>query len=198
MNPEATGRQYDQIAHVWQEPHIQSTGIAQFERAIQFIKNRGHALDIGCGSSGRFIDRLSKHGFTPEGMDVSSRMISLARKRHPQIHFHETDISRWIFPKKYDFVSAWDSTWHLPLELQEPVLKKICDGLAHNGVFIFTTGGVDEPEEKSDSFMGPRLDYSALGIPKILELLTKFGCICRHLEYDQYPQQHLYVIAQKI
>jgi SAM-dependent methyltransferase len=198
MDPEATGRQYDQIPHVWQEPHIQSTGIAQFERAIQFIKNRGHALDIGCGSSGRFIDLLTKHGFTPEGLDVSSRMIALARKRHPHIPFHKTDISRWIFPKKYDFVSAWDSTWHLPLELQEPVLKKICDGLAPNGAYIFTTGGVDQPEEKSDSSMGPQLDYSALGIPKILELLTKFGCVCRHLEYDQYPQQHLYVIAQKI
>jgi SAM-dependent methyltransferase len=198
MDPEATGRQYDQIAHVWQEPHIQSNGIAQFERAIQFVKNRGHALDIGCGSSGRFIDLLSKHGFAPEGMDVSSRMIALARERHPHIPFHETDISRWIFPKKYDFVSAWDSAWHLPLELQEPVLEKICDGLDHHGVFIFTTGGVDEPEEKSDSFMGPRLDYSALGIPKILELITKFGCVCRHLEYDQHPQQHLYVIAQKI
>jgi 2-polyprenyl-3-methyl-5-hydroxy-6-metoxy-1,4-benzoquinol methylase len=198
MDPEATGRQYDQIAHVWQEPHIQSNGIAQFERAIQFVKNRGHALDIGCGSSGCFIDILSKHGFAPEGMDVSSRMIALARKRHPHIPFYETDISRWIFSKKYDFVSGWDSIRHLPLELQEPVLEKICDGLDHHGVFIFTTGGVDEPEEKSDSFMGLRLDYSALGTPKILELITKFGCVCRHLEYDQYPQQQLYVIAQKI
>jgi SAM-dependent methyltransferase len=198
MDPEATGRQYDQIANHWQEPHIQSNGIAQFERAIQFTKNRGPALDIGCGSSRRFIDLLIKHGFAPEGLDVSSRMIALARKEHPHILFHETDICRWSFPKQYDFISAWDSTWHLPLRLQKPVLKKICDGLAHNGVFIFTTGGTDEPGEKSDSFMGIRLDYSVLGIPKILELPAKFGCACRHLEYDQYPQQHLYIVAQKI
>jgi hypothetical protein len=85
-----------------------------------------------------------------------------------------------------------------PLGTARPVLKKICDGLAHNGVFIFTTGGTDKPGEKTDSFMGTRLDYSVLGIPKILELLAKFGCACRHLEYDQYPQQHLYIVAQKI
>ncbi|MGM0632082.1 MAG: hypothetical protein ACQETO_02810 [Pseudomonadota bacterium] len=31
----------------------------------------------------------------------------------------------------------------------------------------------------------------------LLSLLGTFGCVCRHLEYDQYPEKHLYVIAQK-
>jgi hypothetical protein len=70
MDSEAIGRQYDQIADHWQEPHLQSNGLAQFEKAIRFTKNRGPALDIGCGSSGRFIDLLSKHGFAPEGLDA--------------------------------------------------------------------------------------------------------------------------------
>jgi hypothetical protein len=51
MDPEATGRSYDKIAQKWQKLPNQSYGIAQFERAIQFIKNRGAALDIGCGST---------------------------------------------------------------------------------------------------------------------------------------------------
>ena len=198
MDSEAIGRQYDQIADHWQEPHLQSNGLAQFEKAIRFTKNRGPALDIGCGSSGRFIDLLSRHGFAPEGLDVSQQMIALARKRHPDIRFYEADICKWNFPKKYDFVSAWDSTWHLALNLQEPVLQRICGGLADDGVFVFTTGGFDAPGEKSDSFMGVELSYSALGIPKTLELLTRFGCACRHLEYDQHPQQHVYIVAQKL
>jgi SAM-dependent methyltransferase len=198
MEPEATGRSYDKLAQKWQDLPIHSYGVPQFERAIQFVKNRGAALDIGCGSNGRFIDALIRHGFQPEGIDVSAQMIALARKRHPNIAFHEADICKWDFPKKYDFIAAWDSTWHVPLELQEPVLKKICDGLAPKGVYIFTTGGVDGPVEKLDSWMGVPLAYGVLGIPKLLELLTKFGCVCRHLEYDQYPEQHLYIIAQKI
>jgi hypothetical protein len=62
---------------------------------------------------------------------------------------------------------------------------------------MFTTGGLEKAEEKSDSCMGPPMYYSTLGTPKTLELLARFGCICRHLEYDQYPEQHLYIIAQK-
>jgi pseudouridine-5'-phosphate glycosidase len=65
------------------------------------------------------------------------------------------------------------------------------------GIIIFTTGGLGGPHEKSDSAMGIEVSYSVLGIPKTLELLDRFGCVCRHLEYDQYPENHLYIIAQK-
>ena len=197
MDPEATGRSYDKLARKWQELPNKSYGIAQFERAIQFTKNRGDAFDIGCGSQGRMMDLLIRHGFRPEGLDVSAEMIALARQRHPAVTFHQADICQWTFSREYDFISAWDSVWHLPMEQQEPVLEKICAALAPNGVYIYTTGGLDDPGEKSNSDMGVPLGYSVLGIPRLLELLNKFGCICRHLEYDQYPEMHLYVIAQK-
>lgn len=197
MRPDEIGRGYDTIAHIWQEPRIQSNGLPQLERAIKFTKARQWALDIGCGCSGRFLDRLMTYGFQVEGIDISEKMIALARQRHPNVTFYHADICQWILPRKYDFVLAWDSIWHVPLEEQEPLMQKICAGLTPNGVFLFSMGGLDEPGEKSDSCMGPPIYYSTLGIPKTLELLTRCGCVCRQLEYDQYPEQHLYVIAQK-
>ena len=124
-------------------------------------------------------------------------MIELAKQRHPNVGFHHADICEWDFPRKYDLISAWDSIWHLPLTDQEPVLKKILQGLTSGGVCIFTTGGLDGPSEKVDSAMGPQMYYSVLGIPNTLKLISETGCICRHLEYDQYPELHLYVIAQR-
>jgi predicted TPR repeat methyltransferase len=173
--------------------------MASLERAIRFTKNRGPALDIGCGSHGRMIDLLLKHGFDPEGIDVSAEMVARAKKRHPNVAIHRADVCAWEFPRPYDIILAWDSTWHLPLKQQEPVLKKICAALAPDGVYLFTAGGLDEPVEKSNNFIGTEvpLYHSTLGIPRLLELLTQFGCVCRHLEYDQYPEQHLVVIAQR-
>ena len=56
MKPEETASHYDRVAQWWQQQHIDSTyGIAALERAIRFVENRSTALDIGCGSSGRFI-----------------------------------------------------------------------------------------------------------------------------------------------
>ena len=199
MTPDEIAKSYDQIAEQWSGDDFPRTnGIEQHERAIAFVKDRRNALDIGCGSSGRIIDLLIEHGFDVEGLDVSKRMTELARERHPNIAIHHADISRWGFSRRYDFISAWDSIWHLPLANQEAVLTKILQGLTRGGVCIFTTGGLDAPEEKTDSAMGPPMYYSVLGIPAMLQVITENQCICRHLEYDQYPELHLYVIAQKI
>ena len=198
MKPEETGSHYDRIALWWQQQHRDSTyGIAALERAIQFVENRSVALDIGCGSSGRFIEVLMKNGFTPAGVDVSPEMIALARQRHPDATFYAADICTWQFPQTYDLISAWDSTFHLPIAEQKPVLKKMCAGLTSKGILLFTCGGGTAAHEISGGFEGETFDYSTLGVDEFLRLLSEFGCSCRHLEYDQYPENHVYIIAQK-
>lgn len=198
MKPQQVAKSYDQIADVWDSDSFnRDNGIRQHERAIAFVENKTRAVDIGCGASGRIVDLLMKHGFAVEGLDISSRMLEFARKRHPNTLFHHADICNWCFPYQYDFISAWDSIWHLPLEQQQPVLTKLIDALKPGGVLIFTTGAMDTPSEKTDSVMGPPMYYSVLGIPETLRLIDRAGAVCRHLEYDQYPELHLYLIVQK-
>lgn len=198
MDPINTGLAYDCIAEVWNSDTFnRKNGIVQHDRAVEFSKSRGRALDVGCGSSGRIIDLLIRHGFQTEGLDISPKMIELARRRHPGVTFHHADICRWEVPVRYDFISAWDSIWHVPLAKNKSVLKKLLGSLTPGGVCIFTTGGVEDPGEKTVASMGPEVYYSVLGIPGTLEVLAECDCICRHLEYDQYPELHLYIIAQK-
>jgi SAM-dependent methyltransferase len=198
MKPEETGSHYNRIALWWQKQHLHSTyGLAPLEQAIKFTENKSTALDIGSGSSGRFIDVLIKNGFTPTGVDISAEMISLARKRHPDVAFYAEDICTWQLPRKYDLISAWDSTFHLPIAEQKPVLKKMCDGLNSKGVVLFTCGGGIGPEEISDGFQGEAFDYSTLGVNEFLRLIIEFGCTCKHVEYDQFPENHVYIIAQR-
>ena len=198
MKPEETGSHYDRIALYWQQQHLNSTyGIPALERAIKFTENKSTALDIGCGSSGRFIDVLIKNGFTPTGVDISAEMISLAKQRHPDVAFYAENICTWQFPQKYDLISAWDSTFHLPLEEQKPVLNKMCDGLNSRGVLLFTCGGTIGPEEISGGFEGETFDYSTLGVNEFLRLIDEYGCTCKHLEYDQFPENHVCIISQK-
>ena len=198
MKPEETGSHYDRIALWWQKQHVHSTyGIAALERAIKFVENKSTALDVGCGSSGRFIEVLIKNGITPTGVDISSEMIALARQQHPEVTFYAEDICTWQLPQKYDLVSAWDSTFHLPLAEQKPVLQKMCDGLNPKGILLFTCGGGIGPGEISGGFEGQTFDYSTLGVNEFLRIISESGCTCIHLEYDQYPENHVYIIAQK-
>ncbi len=198
MKPTDIAKAYNQITHLWESDGFnRNNGIEQHERAIAFVKNIGKALDVGCGCTGRFIDLLLSKGFTPEGVDISEEMIKLAQKRHPEIKFHLEDICEWDLPQAYDFITAWDSIWHIPLDQQERVLTKLISGLNTNGVFIFSCGGTDDQGDHKDDFMGPEVYYSSLGINGFLKLFISLGCICRHLEYDQYPELHTYFIVQK-
>ena len=59
MSPCEVASSYDQLAERWAGPSFnRSNGIAQHIRALQFVTGKGKALDVGCGSSGRFIDLL--------------------------------------------------------------------------------------------------------------------------------------------
>lgn len=198
MQPSEIAQSYDQIAERWNRDSFPRTnGIPQHQRAIAFLQQKRTALDIGCGSSGRIIDLLLEQGFAVEGVDISARMLALAQTHHPKVTFHHADICQWPLPQQYDLISAWDSIWHIPLGEQKPVMRKLMHGLTPGGVLIYTTGGLDAPSEKVDSAMGVPVYYSVLGIPNTLKLIDACGCVCRHLEYDQYPESHLYVIVQK-
>jgi RimJ/RimL family protein N-acetyltransferase len=194
MTPEQVAASYDQIADQWLD--LSTYGFAPIERAIAFVMHKGVALDVGCGA-GRCLGLLARHGFRTDGLDPSPAMLALARDRHPEARLFHADIGRWELSRSYDLIVAWDSLWHVPLGQQEAVLTKLCRGLSAGGVLVFSTGGTDSPSEKHDSCMGPPMYHATLGIPKTLHVLAGAGCVCRHLEYDQYPEAHVYLIAQK-
>lgn len=199
MNPDDIGKAYDTITHLWQSKDFKrNNGIEAHKRAISFTDHRGNALDVGCGCTGRFIDLLQTEGFHVEGVDISSKMIDLAKQRHPDVTFHHQDICEWEIENRYDFITAWDSIWHIPMEQQKPVLTKLVNSLNTGGILIFSFGGKTKPGEHTDDFMGPEVYYSSLGTNGFLALLMKLGCQCLHLEYDQYPELHTFLIAQKV
>lgn len=196
MEPLALGHKYDKIAHWWHDRHDQSDyGVEQVEKALNFATGGSKTLDVGCGAGGRFIRRLQDNDYAITGLDVSAKMIELARQNHPNGTFLHQDISTWETADKFDFILAWDSLFHLPLKSQKPVLEKLCTLLAPNGTLIYTFG--DAEGEHADQWHGDTFAYSSIGINKNLEILTEHGLSIRHLELDQYPESHVYIIAQK-
>ena len=200
MDPRQTGQQYDALASWWLEQMKGSTyGVPALERALRFVEQGGRrVLDVGCGCEGRFLRVLMERGFQCTGLDISKEMIATAQKRYPEVAFAVGDICTWQLPHQYDLITAWDSTFHLPLESHEPVFLKLCEGLSKDGVLLLTCGGVEEAGTIHGEFGGKRFEYSSLGVPEFARLLWQCGCAVQHLEYDQYPERHAYFIAKKI
>ena len=53
--------------------------------------------DLGCGS-GVFTNLLVRGGVQGYGIDISPRLIALARRKHPDINFYEGDVEMLPFP----------------------------------------------------------------------------------------------------
>jgi 2-polyprenyl-3-methyl-5-hydroxy-6-metoxy-1,4-benzoquinol methylase len=199
MHPNEVAKSYDRIASRWTSSAFdRNNGIEQHKRALSFLsRTGGTALDVGCGSNGRFPSLLCSQGFEVEGVDLSSEMLRLAHTESPNTCFHHADICDWVVPKPYQFISAWDSIWHVPLTKQRTVLLKLFAALSPGGVIIFTAGGLDEADEHQNDHMGVPMYHATLGVPQLIGLLNEGGCILRHFEYDQHPQSHVYFIAQR-
>ncbi|OED36734.1 methyltransferase type 11 [Chromatiales bacterium (ex Bugula neritina AB1)] len=196
MNPFELGEKYDKIALWWHSRHEHSQyGVSQLERAADCTSNAGKALDIGCGAGGRFIRLLEKRGFSITGIDVSKEMIGLASTIHPQHRFIQQDICSWETEEEFDLIYAWDSIFHLPLEMQEPVVTKLSGRLAKGGVLMYTFGNAEG--EHTDQWHGDTFYYSSIGINRNMQLLINNGLTLLHLELDQYPEKHVYTIATR-
>ena len=191
---------YDQLAERWLDGSFDPlNGLAQHRRALAFLSDAGGgwALNVGCGCSTRFSPLMRERRLEIEGIDISARMLELAKAADPSATLHHADVVRWQPGRTYRFISAWDSLWHVRLEQQADVLAKLMGALAPGGVFIFSAGGLDGPAEHVDSAMGPEVYYGSLGIPRLLDAIKDAGCMCRHLEFDQAPEQHLAIIVQR-
>ena len=196
MKPSEIGKKYDKIAQWWHDQNEQSSyGVSQFDRAVGYTSGGNKALDVGCGSGGRFVRILENSGFSVTGLDVSSEMIKLAGSNHPEHHFIHQDICDFETKEVFDFIVAWDSIFHLPLVMQKPVVVKLSQLLTKGGILIYTFG--DAQGEHTDQWHKDTFYYSSIGINENMQLLIDNGLSILHLELDQFPEKHFYAIATK-
>ncbi len=195
MEPVSIGRLYDKIADWWyQYHHASDYGLAAIKKAIAFHPGIKTALDVGCGAGGRLIHALVAKGSAVHGIDISERMIQIARENHPNETFEVQDICSWQIKAKYDFIYAWDSIFHIPLEAHASVIKKLCKALKPEGILLYTCG--NEQGEHTDQWINDTFYYSSIGINQNLQLLMASGLSILHLELDQYPEKHVVVIGK--
>jgi ubiquinone/menaquinone biosynthesis C-methylase UbiE len=68
-------------------------------------KSQGdHLLDVACGT-GNHIAYLKQH-YKVEGLDFSPEMLRIARKKHPDIVFHQGDMTSFKLNTRFDIITC--------------------------------------------------------------------------------------------
>src|SRR6266498_5399613 len=80
------------------------TEVKKAHKIIQKYKqSKGKALlDVACGT-GAHAGLLSKY-YQIEGLDLDPQMLSVARKKHPKIRFHEADMTDFDLGRQFDVI----------------------------------------------------------------------------------------------
>jgi len=133
------------------------------------------ALDIGCGA-GIPVSRVLATRASVTGIDISPRMIALARQNVPTVRFIEADIRAVDFPpESFDAVTAFYSIFHLPKGDHQTLLGSIYSWLKPGGLLLCTLSYANEAAYTEDSFFGVTMYWSNHSLSQYDQMLTKVG-----------------------
>lgn len=129
---------FDEMGIYWQQ--IADKGPT--ERQIQFIKNavlkNGWILDLACGT-GRHTVPLTNEGFNVVGLDVSSKLLKIAKQSSSQAMLIKADMQHLPFKEKtfHAVLSLDNSFGYLPTqEADKESLKEMHKTLHADGMLI--------------------------------------------------------------
>ena len=115
---------YNRHGHVWAknrgDEKYYSKELAEFNRLLP----KGRVLDIGSGS-GRDARAISSLGYQYVGVDISSTLLEIARKRLPELKFLKQSLYNLSFPYKFDGFWAAAVLVHIPKPRMDEALSSI-------------------------------------------------------------------------
>ncbi|CAN5440165.1 class I SAM-dependent methyltransferase [soil metagenome] len=103
----------------------------------KYYKKGSDILELGCGTA---INLKSLFPFyNVEGIDISDKMLSIARKKLPQVKFYRQNIKNFKVVKKYDAILClYDTINHIKgLNNWSRIFRNVKKHLKESGVFIF-------------------------------------------------------------
>ncbi len=94
-------------------------------------------LDLGCGP-GFQIRKMKKKGAKVRGIDLSDKLIEIAKKQNPGIEIIKGDITKKLSYKNSEFDIVSSSLVFGHIEKWEKILQEVHRILKKDGIFIFS------------------------------------------------------------
>ena len=150
------------------------TAFAELVRA----SDRGPVADVGCGP-GKVTAHLAGLGVSPFGIDVSPKMIELARSAYPDLRFSVGSMTAMeIEDDALGGILAYYSTHHTPPELLPVVFSEFHRTLAPGGHLLLVGHvGAGEHHRPTHAYGDHPVSYESYRQPtdQLAELLNQVG-----------------------
>jgi SAM-dependent methyltransferase len=150
---------YDQIAEDWHRDHQSDDWWVEGTNRFAVLAGKdARVLDIGCGSGAK-SKYLKGQGLNLVGIDLSPKMIDIARREVPDTEFHAMDLKEaWRLEGMFDGLFMQAVLLHVPKAEAQEQITALARKLKPGGFFYIAVkakreGGVEE-EIKTENDYG--------------------------------------------
>jgi 2-polyprenyl-3-methyl-5-hydroxy-6-metoxy-1,4-benzoquinol methylase len=191
-------RSYDKIAEEYVREHEygEHLALSSLKLFSSYLKSGARVLDVGCGG-GRDSKFLNECGFQVLGIDVSRKMIFLAKKYSRDARFEVADVFKIGTRKKYHGIWCCRVFHHISLKDQDAFLSKLSALLKPNGI-LYITSVVSDRREDYEAFDSgnEKLLKKRLTSKSFKKLMEKHGFKTMNFKY-WVGKKGMEIIAEK-
>jgi len=173
---------YNRIAEDWHKDHLHDDWwIQDNDTFIKNLPTDARVLDVGCGS-GVKSKYLIDHGLKVTGIDISEKLLEIARREVPEAEFRVlsmTDLD--LIPEMFDGVFAQASLLHIPKKDAEEIVKQMAKRLVPGGLLYIAVkelrAGNSEEEIVKENDYGYEYErfFSYFTMDELERYLTEAG-----------------------
>lgn len=172
---------YDEIHQLYHERRVKNFWSVRpdINALVKRLSKGDSILDVGCGS-GYIASILEKQGFKVTGIDVSRKMLELAKKNAPSSRFLKMDMRTLGFPpRSFDGVICLYSIIHVPRRFHQGILKGFHRVLKPGGLLATHMGWTDYVGTEEDWLGGGATMYWSHDVLEPLRQGKKHGDVAR-------------------
>jgi len=181
----------------------------------KYLLQNDKVLDLGCGNA-RFYQAFKNKNVDYLGIDVSSKLIEIAKNNHPEGRFEVSSINS-ILSNSFDKVYSIAVLHHIPSrELRSNFLKEMRRVLKDDGYLVLTVWNLKNKIKKRNFLDWFRLDKGDVFLPWYGSHDTYFHCfnleeliqLASEVGFDiidkgeilvgEKPYSNFYIVGRKI
>ena len=187
---------YEKIA---EEYHV-SRGIFDNEKELNefagLLPKGAKILDVGCGAGVPVTKFLIDSGFEVIGIDLSERMLKLAREHVPKAKFIKMNMTDLEFEENsFDGLVAFYSIFHVSRKKHSAIFQKFHEILKPDGIMLISLGSKEW--EGTEEFHGAEMFWSFYSPEKSLQMIKDIGFeIISEKHISSGGETHYWVLAK--
>ena len=206
---EQTRESYDNIAreyahNLFEELKGKPLDRALLNRFAEAVKPLGVAVDLGCGP-GQIARYLHERGVQVIGVDLSPKMVALAKQLTPTVDFFQGNMLALDVPEHaWGGIAAFYSIVHLPRTQMLDALRELKRVLIPNGIILLAFHRGQEIVHRDDMWdKSVNLDFIFFERTEVENYLRAAGFeileVSERAPYPnvEHPSHRVYIFAQK-